>query len=70
LPPKYKLNSVSHYQTLEVALLSGITFGASAFFFQRGISYDCSVCNWAYAISFGVLAFVFQLWIYKRDLDR
>ncbi len=70
LPPKYKLNSVSHYQTLEVALLSGITFGASVFFLQRGILYDCSACNWAYAVSFGALAFFFQLWIYKRNLDQ
>lgn len=69
LPPKYKLNSVSHYQTLEVALLSGITFGASVFFLQRGVRYDCFACNWAYTISLGVLAFVFQLWIYKRNLD-
>jgi hypothetical protein len=69
LPLKYKLNSISHYQTLEVALLSGITFGASVFFFQRGVRYDCSACNWAYAISFGVLAFVFQLWTYKRNLE-
>lgn len=70
LPQKYKVNSVSYYQTLEVALLSGMTFGAAVFFFQKGIGYDCPSCNWAYAASLGVLAFLGQLWIYKRSLEK
>jgi len=70
LPSKYKLNSVSFYQTVEVALLSGLTFGACVYFFQKAIGYTCPACNWAYAISMGVLAFLFQLWIYKLNLGK
>ena len=70
LPNKYKANSVSFYQTLEVALLSGITFGAAVYFFQSAINYNCPVCNWAYTISLGLFAFLSQLWMYKLNLDK
>lgn len=70
LPSKYKINSVSYYQTLEVALLSGMTFGAAVFFFQKGIGYEYPACNWAYSASSGALAFLGQLWIYKRSLEK
>lgn len=68
LPPLYKVNSVSYQQTLEVALLSGLTFGAAIYFLQIGISYNCSLCNWAYTVSGALFAFVFQLYLYKRLL--
>ena len=58
LPPKYKTNSVSYYQMLEVALLSGLTFGAFVYFLQQAIGYACPACNWGYSIAFGVLAFL------------
>jgi hypothetical protein len=45
LPRKYKLNSVSYYQTMEIAFLSGITLGAAVYFFQRAIGYNCPACN-------------------------
>ena len=70
LPGKFKLNSVSFYQTLEVALLSSITFGASVYFFQNGIGYACPSCNWAFTLSSGLLAFLFQIWIYKLNLGK
>jgi len=70
LPRKYKPNSVSYYQTVEVAFLSGITFGAAVYFFQRAVGYDCPVCNWAFTIVFGLLAFLLQLFIYKINLDK
>ena len=70
LPPKYKTNSVSYYQTLEVALLSGLTFGASVYFLQQAIAYKCPACNWGYSISFGLLAFFFELFLYKRNLGN
>ncbi len=35
LPQKYKTNSVSYFQALEVALLSGFTFGAGVFWLQQ-----------------------------------
>ena len=68
MPPLYKLNSISHHQTVEVALLSGLTFGAAIHFLQVGINYQCPTCNWAYTVSGAVLAFVFQLYLYKRLL--
>jgi hypothetical protein len=70
LPPKYKLNSVSHYQALEVALLSGLTFGTADYFVQQGIGYVRPTCNWAIAASLGALAFVLQLILYKHSLGE
>jgi hypothetical protein len=68
LPSFYKVNSVSFLQTVEVSVLSSLTFGAGVFFFQKGIQYNCTPCNWAYTISLGLLAFFVQIWIYKRQL--
>jgi hypothetical protein len=69
LPALYKINSISFLQTLEVALLSGLTFGAAAYFFQVGIDY--TRCLWAFTLSLGLLAVFGQLFIYKRWLtDR
>ena len=70
LPPKYKIHSVSYYQTLEVALLSGLTFGAGIYFLQQAIDYRCPPCNWAYAIAFGVLTCLLQLILYKSRLGE
>jgi hypothetical protein len=70
MPPLYKTSSVSYQQTLEVALLSGLTFGAAVYFFQIGINYNCILCNWAYTIAGTAFAFVFQLLVYKRQLTR
>lgn len=69
LPGFYKINSVAFLQTMEVAVISGLTFGAGVFFFQKSVQYDCATCNWAYAISFGALAVAAQIWNYKRQLD-
>lgn len=70
LPTMYKVDSISYYQLLEVALLSGLTCGAAVYFFQQGIGYQCITCNWAYSIAFGLLALVIQLWLYKRNLEK
>lgn len=68
LPQKYKTNSISFYLTLEVALLSALTFGTSVYFLQMGIPY--TRCIWAFTISAGILAFLVQLALYKRLLTR
>jgi hypothetical protein len=68
MPPLYKIDSISYLQTLEVALLSGLTFGAAIYFFQVGINYICIPCNWAYSIAGSAFAFFFQLYLYKRYL--
>ncbi len=70
LPPKFKNNSLSYYQALEVALLSGMTFGASIFFFQLGIGYENPAWNWSFSIALGVLIFIIQLLLYKQSLEK
>ncbi len=70
LPHRYKVNSISYYQALEVAVLSGFTFGASLYFVQQAIGYTCPPCNWAYAVASGVLACLLQLFLYKRNLGE
>lgn len=69
IPRKYKLNSVSYCQALEVALLSGLTFGAALYFLQQAIGYTCAACNWAFAVAFGILACLSQLLLYKHNLS-
>jgi hypothetical protein len=68
LPRKFKVRSVSYYQALEVALLSGLTFGTGVYFLQRALHYDCPVCNWAFAFALGILAFLLELVLYRRAL--
>lgn len=68
LPDKFKAASISFYSVLEVALLSGLTFGACIYFLQLGIPY--TGCLWAFTSSAGALALVLQLWIYKRLLSK
>ncbi len=70
LPKRYKTNSVSYYQALEVAVLSGLTFGASVYFLQQAVGYTCAACSWGYAIGLGLLTCILQLILYKRNLDQ
>ncbi len=69
MPPLYKVNSVSYQQTIEVAVISGLTFGASIYFLQIGIHYNCVPCNWAYTLASSAFAFLSQLYIYKKFLS-
>jgi hypothetical protein len=66
LPEKFKAASISFYTVLEVALLSALTFGACAYFFQLGIPY--AKCLWAFTVSSGALTFFLVLFIYKQLL--
>jgi hypothetical protein len=68
LPSKFKLNSVSFYQTLEVSLISGLTFGSAVSFFQVGILLHIFPINWVITIISGLLAAAMQLIIYRRAL--
>ncbi|MBM3124282.1 MAG: hypothetical protein FJZ87_04315 [Chloroflexi bacterium] len=70
MPPLYKVNSISYLQTLEVALLSGLTFGAAVFFLQAGAGYDHPVWIWTFALSAALFSFFLQLMIYKRFLRK
>lgn len=69
LPSKYKRNSVSYYQAVEVALIGGLMFGASAFFFQQAfVGEKIATLNWVISIVSGALTVLLQLQIYKRAL--
>jgi hypothetical protein len=65
-PKLYKVNSISYQQTLEVSVLSTVTFGAGIYCLQSGAGYNYPVCNWTYICVGALLAFVGQLYIYKR----
>lgn len=65
LPPKYKKNSVSYYQALEVALIGGLMFGAAVFFFQQAF-YSASVLTWVICLLLGAVQVYVQIAIYSR----
>ena len=67
LPPKYKTSSVSYYQALEVALISGLMFGASVFFLQQAF-FSISSISWIISALAGALTIYTQLIIYRRTL--
>jgi F0F1-type ATP synthase assembly protein I len=67
LPPKYKTNSVSYFQAMEVALISGLMLGASLFFLLQAV-FTIELLHWIIAILAGGLAMFLQLRIYKQIL--
>jgi hypothetical protein len=68
LPPKFKLNSVSFYQAIEVALISGLMFGASVFFLQQALADSIRPFHWIISVVAGIFTLFIQLVIYKRTL--
>lgn len=69
LPSRYKINSVSYYQAVEVALIAGLMFGTAIFFVQHAVvKDDIKVIHWMISIIAGILIFLLQLQIYKRSL--
>lgn len=67
LPPKYKTSSVSYYQAIEVALISGLMFGAAAFFMQQAF-FPIGLIRWIISIVIAVLTVYVQLLIYRRTI--
>jgi len=67
LPPKYKTKSVSYYQAIEAALISGLMFAAATFFLQQAF-FATSLFNWVISATAGLLTIYIQLTIYKRTL--
>ena len=65
LPAKYKKNSISYYQAREVALIGGLMFGASAFFFQQ-VFWTVSPLTWLMCIILGLVLVAIQMSIYGR----
>jgi hypothetical protein len=70
MPPLYKVNSISYQQTFEVAILSGLMFGASIYFLQKGIAFTNPLLNWIITCGLGIVAFAGQLYLYKRLLNH
>jgi hypothetical protein len=68
LPPRYKTNSVSYYQAIEVALIGGLTFGAAIFFLQQAFFIRIGLLNWIISAISGLSILYLQLSIYKRSL--
>jgi hypothetical protein len=67
LPSKYKTNSVSYFQAVEVALISGLMLGAAGFFLQQAFHFT-GLLQWIIAALAGASTIYFQLLIYKRTL--
>jgi hypothetical protein len=67
LPSKYKKDSVSYYQTVEVALISGLMFAAAVFFAQRAF-FPAGLAHWLIAALLGGFTVYLQLVIYKRAI--
>jgi hypothetical protein len=67
LPSKYKRNSVSYYQAMEVAFISGLTFGAAVFFAQQAF-FVIGLLHWILTILLGGSIIYLQLVIYKRTI--
>ncbi|MGE5642367.1 MAG: hypothetical protein ACM3Y8_05080 [Byssovorax cruenta] len=68
LPDKYKMNSVSYYQAVEVALIGGLMFGTGVFFLQQAFARQITILHWVISIVLGALSVLLQLQIYKRAL--
>jgi hypothetical protein len=68
LPSKYKTNSVSYYQAVEVALIGGLMSGAGMFFLLQAVSRGTFPFHWPISALFGVLTVLFQLQLYKWSL--
>jgi hypothetical protein len=68
LPSKYKTNSVSFYQAIEVALIGGLMSGAGIFFLLQALFRGAPIFHWPVSAIFGVLTVLLQLQLYKRSL--
>ena len=67
LPSKYKRDSVSYYQAVEVALISGLMFGAALYFLEQAF-FQILLFHWILAALGGILIIYLQLYLYQRAL--
>lgn len=68
LPDKYKRNSVSYYQAVEVALIGGLMSGAAVYFLQR-VFFQISILTWLVSALAGLAIVFIQLRLYRRALQ-
>ena len=67
LPSKYKRDSISYYQALEVALISGLMFSAAVYFLQRAF-FSMGLLHWIFSALIGGVTIYLQLLVYQRVL--
>jgi len=67
LPSKHKKDSISYYQAIEVALISGLMFGAAIFFLQQA-TLSLGSLSLIPAAVLGIASVFVQLYIYQRAL--
>jgi len=67
LPLKYKTGSVSYYQAVEVALISGLMLGAATFFSLRAF-FSIGLLHWIISGLIGAVTIYLQLLLYKHTL--
>jgi hypothetical protein len=67
LPSKFKKNSVSYFQAIEVSIISGLMFGAAIFFLQQAF-FMIELLHWIISILVGFITFYLQLFLYARTL--
>jgi hypothetical protein len=68
LPPKFKIQSVSFYQAIQVAIISGLMFAAAVFFLQQAF-FVVSLLTWILSVLFGGMAIYLQLFVYRKALN-
>lgn len=68
LPKKFKINSISFFITVEVALMSALTFGAFVYFSMMSGNYIIGL--WPISLSVAALAFIAQLLFYRGTLQE
>jgi hypothetical protein len=67
LPSLRKKDSISYYQALEVALISGLMLGAAAFFLQRAFL-PIGFLHWVLSGMIAIVTIYLQLALYQRAL--
>ena len=67
LPSKHKKDSISYYQAIEVALISGLMFGAAMFFLEQA-TLSLGSFSLIPAAVLGIASVFVQLYIYQRVL--
>jgi hypothetical protein len=67
LPSKHKKDSISYYQAIEVALISGLMFGAAIFFLEQA-TLSLGSLSLIPAAVLGIASVFVQLYIYQRAL--
>ena len=67
LPSKYKKDSISYYQAVEVALISGLMSGAAVFFLQRAFL-QIGFLHFIFSTLVAIAALFVHLFIYQRAL--